>query len=543
MYAGFRHLERYAESNPERPLIMCEYNHTMGNSSGNLADYWELMDRYPSLQGGFIWDWVDQGLLKVTQAGDTVWGYGGDFGPPGTPSDNNFLINGVVMPDRTPNPHYWEIKGVYQWIDGELVDPAQGIVRIENQYEFRTLEGMTLEWRIREDGRPLQEGSLPVPPLAPGASQEIRLPYDVPMPVPGAEYHLNLLFRLDFGEGLLPVGHEVAFLQFELPFEAPAPSIPLADLPEVEVSGGGALAIVLRGPEFEVIIHRGSGQIIAYRYQGKDLLLKGPRPNFWRPPTDNDYGARLQERLGVWKDAGAFMRIRRREVRRLAPQAVEVRFQGALTVDDSARYDLTYTVLGSGEVVVEGHMTPGSGDLPMLPRFGMRMELPGSFRHLQWLGHGPHETYQDREAGARVGLFGGLVSEQFHPYVRPQETGNKTGIRWLALRDDEGAGLLVVGDTLLSASALNFLQEDLDDGPQKSQRHSPELRPRDLVALNVDYRQMGVAGINSWGAVALPPYQLPYGEYRVRFTLRPFGPGEGVPWELARRRTDTGAGH
>jgi beta-galactosidase len=535
MYAGFRHLEAYAQSNPDRPLIMCEYNHTMGNSGGNFADYWELIDRYPSLQGGFIWDWVDQALWKVTEEGDTIWGYGGDFGPPGTATDGNFVVNGVVGPDRAPNPHYWEIKGVYQSIDGELVDPARGSIRLENEYQFRTLNGMEMAWRLLEDGRPVQTGVLPAPDVAAGASQEVRIPFDTPDPTPGAEYHLDVSFQLSAPDGVLPEGHEMAFLQFELPFHVPLAALSLDGLPEVEVMWGGGDQLVLRSSDFEVAFGRGSPQIASYLYRGTDLFLTGPRPNFWRPPTDNDYGARLQERLRVWKDAAAFWRAGRAEVTRLAPEAVEVRFSGTLPAADSSSYEIVYTVLGSGEVTVDGHMTPGPGDLPMLPRFGMRMELPGSFQHFQWLGKGPHESYQDRETGARVGLFGGLVSEQFHPYVRPQETGNKTGVRWLALRNDEGVGLLVVGDTLLSASALPFTQEDLDEGPQKTNRHAGEIEPRDLVALNVDLRQMGVAGINSWGATALPQYTLPYGEYRVKFTLKPFGPGAPPPWELARQ--------
>lgn len=537
MYAGFRHLEEYARSNPERPLILCEYNHTMGNSGGNLADYWELMDRYPSLQGGFIWDWVDQGLFKVTEAGDTVWGYGGDFGPPGTPSDGNFLINGIVQPDRRPNPHYWEIKGVYQWIDGELVDANRGIVRVENEYEFRTLEGFEVAWEVTEDGMTRDEGRLPAAPLGPGETGQVTIPFASPTPLPGAEYHLNLSFRLAGDEGLLPEGHEAAFLQFPLPGAPEAEATPLAGLPEVEILGGGNSQIILRGPHFRVAIAPRSGRIESYRYRGTELLTSGPRPNFWRPPTDNDYGARLQERLRVWLDAGPFLRLGGAEVTRLAPQAVRVAFQGRLPVDEGSAYALTYTVLGNGDVQVEGHLTPGEEELPMLPRFGMRMELPGSFQHLRWFGHGPWETYQDREIAARVGLFSGLVPEQFHPYVRPQETGNKTGLRWMALENDEGVGLLLMGDTLLSASALNYIQEDLDDGPWKAQRHSRELEARDLVALNVDYRQMGVGGINSWGALPLPEYRLPYGEYRVRFTLRPFGPDGPGPAAVARTRS------
>jgi len=536
MYAGFQHLQEYASSNPERPLIMCEYNHTMGNSGGNFADYWDLINRYPALQGGFIWDWVDQGLLKVTEAGDSIWGYGGDFGPPGTPSDGNFLINGVVQPDRRPNPHYWEIKAVYQSIRGEPVELADGQIRVTNAYQFRTLEGLEIRWKVLEDGRPIQEGNLPAPPLLPGASGEVRLPFTPPVPVPGAEYHLEASFLLTRPEWILPTGQEVAFLQYELPFHADVAPGSSAGLPEVEVSGGGGEQLLVRGPEFELAVDQGSGQIVSYRYRGTDLLLTGPRPNFWRPPTDNDYGARLQERLRVWKDAAAFMRVRGPEVSRPGPSKVEIRFQGVLPSADSAGYSLTYTVRGNGEVTVDGQMTAGPGDLPMLPRFGMRMELPGSFRRLQWFGRGPHESYQDREAGARVGQYEGLVADQFHPYVRPQETGNKTGIRWMALRNDQGVGLLIRGDTLLSASALNYTEEDLDEGPQKSQRHAGELAPRDLVALNVDYRQMGVAGINSWGALPLPQYTLPYGDYSVRFVLTPFGPDGPPPEELARSR-------
>jgi beta-galactosidase len=300
--------------------------------------------------------------------------------------------------------------------------------------------------------------------------------------------------------------------------------------------GGGGEHLVVRGPHFELALDRWSGQILSYRYRNTDLLLAGPRPNFWRPPTDNDYGARLQERLRVWKDAASFMRVGDPEIIPSGTSTVEIRFPGVLPSADSAGYTTTYTVRGNGEVLVEGHMRPGPGELPMLPRFGMRMELPESFRHLQWFGRGPHESYQDRETGARVRLYEGLVADQLHPYVRPQETGNKTGLRWIALRNDDGVGLLVQGDTLLSASALNVAQEDLDEGPQKHQRHAGELVPRNLVALNVDYRQMGVGGINSWGALPLPQYTLPYGEYTVRFLLRPFGPGDLPPWEMARMR-------
>ena len=215
-------------------------------------------------------------------------------------------------------------------------------------------------------------------------------------------------------------------------------------------------------------------------------------------------------------------------------RSVQVQVAGLLAGADSSRYQTTYTVLGNGVIHVHSSFAPGYGELPRMPRFGMRMEMPNEFQHLQWYGRGPHESYWDRKAGARVGLFGGLVSEQYHPYIRPQESGNKTDIRWMSLRNDRGIGLLVVGDPLLSGSALHYTQEDLDDGEEKDQRHSGELRELDLVALNIDFKQMGVGGINSWGPTALPDYSLPYRAYGYSFTLKPYSSSDGRPWELAR---------
>jgi beta-galactosidase len=546
MYSGFQHLEEYAQSDPERPLVMCEYAHAMGNSVGNFTDYWELIDRYPSLQGGFIWDWVDQGLSKVTESGDSIWGYGGDFGPPGTPSDGNFLINGLVQPDREPNPHYFEVRRVYQWIEAELVDPVSGDVLLTNNYEFRTLEGLGLEWRVLEDGLPIQGGRLSVPNLPAKDTGGVRVPLEAIDPAPGAEYHLTLEVLQNEESGVLPAGTEVAFHQFPL---SPGPAMEepnLADLPYVEaVTRVGR--IMVAGADFGLEISGTTGEILAYAFRGVDLIQRGPRPNFWRAPTDNDYGGRWQERLGIWKDAGAAIDVEMVDAHRLAPYAVGVEVKGVLSLDEGARYDRYYTILGNGDVIVEAFLSAAGGEHPRMPRFGMRMELPRELDHIMWFGRGPHESHWDRKAGTPVMTYEGLVSDQYHPYVRPQESGNKTDVRWMTFRPESGGvGLMVIagggeGETMgeypyLSMGALHYTQEDLDDGPQKGQRHSGQLTPRDLVAVNVDLRQMGVGGITSWGPTALPKYSLPYEDYRYSFILRPMAEDENNPAELARVR-------
>jgi beta-galactosidase len=546
MYAGFQHLEEYAQSSPERPLIMCEYAHAMGNSVGNFTDYWEIIDRYPSLQGGFIWDWVDQGLFKVTDAGDSIWAYGGDFGPPGTPSDGNFLINGLVQPDRYPNPHYYEVQRVYQWIDAELADAGTGRFLLTNDYEFKALEGLELEWSILEDGAPVQGGLLEVPNLPAQGYSMLQLPISAFDRVPGAEYHLDLTIRQDDALGLLPAGTVVAFHQFSLPSGPVTPEADPSEIPAVVVETRVG-RIMVAGPDFGMEISGTTGEILAFAFQGAELIRTGPQPNFWRAPTDNDYGGQWQEKLGMWKDAGPGIVMETVDVVRLAPNAVEVRARGTLPIDEGAGFQIVYTIFGNGDVVVESTLTAGDGDLPRMPRFGMRMELPPEFDHLQWFGRGPYESYWDRKAGTPVMTFEGLVSDQFHPYVRPQETGNKTDVRWMTFRRaSDGLGLMVLAaggegeslgeDPYLSMSALHYTQEDLDDGPEKDQRHAGELRERDLVAVDVDFRQMGVGGITSWGPTALPQYSLPYEDYSYRFILRPITGSDDRPWELARKR-------
>ena len=533
MYPDIEEIVRYAEGRPARPLIMCEYAHAMGNSVGNLAEYWEAIDRYPALQGGFIWDWVDQALRTRNAQGKEIFGYGGDFGPHGTSSDGNFLINGLVSADRKPHPSLWEVKKVYQSIDVEPVALARGTIAVTNAYQFRDLANVRLVWSRLADGVPIDSGVVETIDLPAGARAELTLPLPGTAPDPEAEYHLTVSFRLKTAEGLVPAGHEIAWEQFPLPVAVHLPAAQPVAHPPLTVEERDSV-LVVAGDRFAVSFDVRNGELISYRYRGRELIREPLRPNFWRAPTDNDFGAGLQNRLAVWKSAGDRWEFRYVTVERPASGDVRVTVSG-LVRPVSATYTTTYTVHASGEVAVENRFVPGGGSPPMLPRFGMRMTMPAGFDRIVWFGRGPHETYWDRQTGARVGRYQGTVAEQFHPYVRPQETGNKTDVRWMAVVDRDGAGLLFVGEPLLSVSALHFAMEDLDPGPEKQPTHAGDLVPRAETYLHVDYRQMGVAGNDSWGATALPQYSLPYREYGYRFRLRGIDRRDGDPARIARQ--------
>jgi beta-galactosidase len=533
MYPSIEYLVRYAEQQPARPLIMCEYAHAMGNSVGNFTDYWDAIKRYPALQGGFIWDWVDQGILTHNAAGKEMFGYGGDFGPRGTSSDGNFLINGVVSPDRQPHPSLWEVKKVYQSIDVEPVALARGAIAVTNAYQFRDLRNVRLVWLRLADGTPIDSGAVEDLDIPAGERREIDLPLPGTAPDRDAEYHLTVGFRLKSAEGLVPAGHEIAWEQFPLPVAV--------QLPEPERERHAALAleerdttVVVTGDRFAVTFDVRNGELLSYRYRGRELILEPLRPNFWRAPNDNDFGGDWQNKLSVWKWAADLWEFRHVAVERLSPEAVRVTVRGTLRSVD-AEYTSEYTVHANGDVEVQNHFVPEGDSMPRMPRFGMRMTMPAGFDYIAWFGRGPHESYWDRKAGARVGRYQGTVAEQFYPYVRPQETGNKTDVRWMAVTDKNGTGLLFVGAPLLSASALHYRMEDLDPGPVKLPVHPADLTPRPETYLNVDYKQMGVGGTNSWGTTALPEYSLPYQEYRYGFRFRGIDRRDGDPAAIAHR--------
>ncbi len=542
MYPRPWDIERYAQSNPDRPLIMCEYAHAMGNSVGNLKEYWDVIDRYPVLQGGFIWDWVDQGLRETTASGEPYWTYGGDYGPPGTPSDGNFNINGLVFPDRTPHPALAEVARVYQPVEVEAVDLATGRLRLTNEYDFTDLSAFRLRWAIEGDGALRQSGVVEDLDVAPNATGNVSLGYDLPDPEPGVEYVLDVQFERVDGVGMVPAGAVLAEAQFRLPvFEEPVP-LPLDALPALRVEERGG-TVVVRGPEVVARFDTEAGALTSLVYEGTELIQRAPQPEFWRAPTDNDWGNGFPRRTQVWREASQHREVTGTSIERLAAGAVRVAF--GYTVHDAAGSAVAdvasaYTVLGTGDVLVETTVEKRSEELPELPRVGMNLRLPRAFDHMTWYGRGPHESYSDRNTSAGIGLYRGLVADQYVPYIRPQENGNKTDVRWVALTNDDGLGLLAVGAPRLNVSALHHVTEDFEapGAEHRDSRHTTDVVPRDLVSLDLDYGQNGVGGDNSWGAETHDAYRLLDLRYRYAFRLRPFRGTTADAAALARQRFD-----
>jgi len=525
MYARIEKIAEYAKSPQDRPLILCEYAHAMGNSVGNLQDYWDVIEQYKHLQGGSIWDWVDQGLRKRAPDGTEFWAYGGDFGD--KPNDGNFCCNGLVQPDRRPNPSLSEVKKVYQYIKVEPVDLAAGKILVRNKYDFVSLDFVKGSWEMTCDGTPVQTGTLQKLALGPKEEQTVRVPFREPRLQPGAEYWLKVTFTLARDTLWADRGHIVAWDQFKLPFDVPpVPRVDVASMQDLELEQSGD-AVTVTGRDFRVTVGKRTGAIESFTFGGKELIAGPLAPNFWRAPIDNDIGNKMPKRLGVWKEAGPKRKVQKVSAKQVEPQIVRISVKATLAAGDSD-YRSVYTVYGNGDVLVETRFTPGEG-LPNLPRFGMQTAVPDEFSTMTWFGRGPHETYWDRKTGAAVGLYSGPVAEQIHEYVRPQENGNRTDVRWVALTNRDRAGLMAVGMPFLSVSAWPYTMESLEGAA-----HPHELVRSDSITLNLDYKQMGVGGDNSWGARTHPEYSLPPEPYSYSFLLRPYTPAMGDMQTVAR---------
>lgn len=509
----------------KRPFIMEEYAHAMGNSTGNLKDYWDVIEKYKRLQGGYIWDWADQGLRRKTEEGEEYWGYGGDFGD--EPNDGNFCINGLVFPDRTPQPALWEVKKVYQYIKIKSIDLKNGKVEIINKYDFTNLNEFEGFWQIKEDDKVLQKGTLPRLDIAPKESKVITIPFDKPVLTPGSEYWFIISFRLSENTSWASKGHEVAWEQFKVPFNVPDnPILKLEDIPELELTESDNEAII-DGKDFKLVFSKKEGTIASFKYKGIELMKSGPTPDFWRAPIDNDIGNGMPDSLGIWRNAGRDRQIREVTIKKVKPQIVRIKVSAIIPTGES-RYESIYDVYGSGDIVIENKFAQ-SGGLPDLPRFGIEMTIPGEFNYFSWYGRGPHETYWDRKTGAAVGVYEGTVDEQYVPYIFPQENGNKTDVRWVSLANNDGIGLLGIGIPLLSVSAHHFTHDDLEKA-----NHTYELKRRDDIYINLDYKQMGIGGDDSWGAWPHPEYTLTSKRYSYKFRIRPFSRKETSPMEKSK---------
>jgi beta-galactosidase len=534
MYMSIERMEKYAKSDngePARPLIQCEYAHAMGNSLGNFQDYWNMIEKYDALQGGFIWDWVDQGILVSSPDGEDYWAYGGDFGPEDVPSDGNFCLNGIINPDRGIKPALLEVKKVYQNIGFDAVDLKSGVLTIHNKHAFLNLDQFRFNWQLRSNGETIQQGIIENLDIPAGEKSRIELAYHFE-PQGKREYFLNIEASLKSASGLLEKGSVMAREQFQLPYKwegrAKERAIPKLDLKQTDTS------IIVSANNFMICFDPDKGEMTQFLYEGLELLLKGPVPNFWRAPIDNDFGNNNHKRARVWRNAGADRETEEVKVIRDYPGQVSIRLAFILKDEDGiamARYNTTYQVNGFGEVTISNDMEMTVEKFPDLPRFGMNLHMPVAFDRLTWLGRGPHESYWDRKTSAFIDLYSGTVADQYWPYIRPQENGNKEDVRWVAITNENGSGLIFRGEPLIAFSAHHNLMEDFEspertdgrhlEGIKPVQRHTNDVVPRELTSVNIDYKQMGVGGDNSWGARTHPEYRLSDSAYSYTFRMVP----------------------
>lgn len=507
----------YAAGDAQLPFIQSEYAHIMGNSLGNFSDYWRIIKGHPKLQGGFIWEWIDQAIDTVKN-GRRIMAYGGDFpleGPVDPDfSDNNFCIKGVVDAYRRPTPMAREVQRVYRPI--ATVWLGEGRIRVANERFFRPLHNLIVDWVLQADGVAVERGELELPAIAPRDSVDLLVPYQTALD-PDREYQLNLAYRLREAEPFLPTGHAVAEAQFELQ-QRPAREF---------VPGAGPLRMdrtaercTVSGGRFSVAFDLRQGRLEHYTWDGRELMHQGPVPAFWRAPTDNDIGAGLNKSQRAWRTAYADGGEVEAEVEQTADGSCQVRFHRTLLGGD-ARHEQLFTVHGDGSVHVENRFTAVRGEHPLLMRAGNDLVLHRDLHRIRWYGRGPWEDYADRRSCADVGVHEGDVADQYYPYARPQESGNHGGLRWVRFSDGQGTTLAFLrADSLLNFSALPFSLDDLDPGPEKGQYHSGELQARDSTFVHLDLRQTGVGGIDSWGSWPLESYRTPFRDYKYSYWFR-----------------------
>jgi beta-galactosidase len=465
----------------------------------------------------FWFDAATVGLTEKRPAQKTFFAFGGDWGD--NPNDGAFVADGIVTADRGHTGKAAEVKQIYQAVNASWA--ADGSVTLTNEYLFTNLRELDGSWTLSADGKVVQRGKLTREQLnlAPLSSKDITVPYRLPSaPAPGAEYSLQLSFTTRESTPWAKAGFEVAKQQLAVDVDSPAVTpVPLAKVPALTYEDASG-QVTVTGKDFSVTVDKSSGTITSYKAHGTRLITSGPVPNFWRAPTDNDHGNGQHTRNQTWRDAGTNRKVTDVGVRALRDRAVEIKVSGTLPTTTESTYTTTYTVFGNGEIKVDNTLHPGASSLPYIPEVGTILFLPRRLDRLHYYGRGPEENHWDRNNGTDVGLYSGTVAEQWTPYIRPQENGNKTDVRWAALTGRDGVGLLVSGEPLLEVNASHFTPEDLSGGV----RHDYQLTPRDAVVLRVNHRQMGVGGDNSWGAHTHDEYKLfTNRDYAYTYRLRP----------------------
>ena len=524
MYLGYDRCEEYSKDEQyQKPLIQCEYAHAMGNSEGGFKEYWDIIRKYPKYQGGFIWDFVDQSVRWTGKNGKMIYAYGGDFNRFDA-SDLNFCDNGLISPDRVPNPHMYEVGYFYQNIWTNPADIKNGEISIFNEYFFRNLSAYYLEWQLLKNGKIMRSGRVEDLNVGPQQTAKIKLP--IGNICSCSEWLLNVAYKLKNTEGLLTAGHTVAKQQLVLnPYKAPNMELKNQtksnqDIVEPTLKENDQRYLIVNGENFRIEFDKTNGYLSKYQINGLDMIKEGSylQPNFWRAPTDNDFGAYLQIRYAVWKNP---------KIKLISMQQYMANQQAIIEAsyelpEVSAKLNLTYAINNEGAIKVTQKMTADkNAKVANLFRFGMQMQMPRSFDKVEYYGRGPVENYIDRKANADLGIYRQSVAEQFYSYIRPQETGTKSDLRWWKTLNVSGRGIQVVAAEPFSASALHYTIESLDEGTHKQQGHSPEVEEADLTNFCFDLIQAGLGCEDSWGRIARPEYQVPYGDYEFTFILKP----------------------
>ena len=509
MYPTPEQLEGLANSPYiHRPILMCEYAHAMGNSLGDLKAYWDLIYEYPNLIGGFIWDWMDQGILQTDEKGRDYWAYGGDFGD--KPNDGNFCINGIVAPDQTPKPALWECKKVFQPILTTEYDMENYEFTIFNRHHFTNLSKYDLQWKIMSDGKTIQKGKLRAPECLPGNSVSIKFPVQKIKVQPGKEYVLEMNYVLRNAQLWAKQGHEVAWNQFVLPISS-------ADKIE---KNKGKLSLQdeedicnIAGQGFQLQFNKSEGSLFSFKLKGKEILTQALKANFWRVPTDNDQGSKwMAKEVSSWKEAAKNMQLLNWEFKQ---NGESILLTGSYTIPvDSSILDLQYEISPKGKLKVD-MLIKKENNITWLPRFGMQCGVSKEFADIRFYGKGPHESYWDRKTGVRLGLFSMKSDEVAYSYVRPQENGNRSDVRSLELISKKNT-LLVQGKPSFDFSIWPYSMENLEKS-----NHINELEKGDAYILNIDFKQFGLGGDDSWSpiAVAHPTYRLTEKSYRLSYVI------------------------
>ena len=527
MYASIPTLLHYAGLNESRPAILCEYAHAMGNSVGNLQDYWQVIEAHKSLQGGFIWDWVDQTFPVKTRNGQSFWGYGGDLEEPGMYHDGNFSANGLLAADRTPNPHAFEVKHVYQNIEVSDVDWEQRTITVFNKRFFTDLSDLSLRWEIEAEGERVIEGRIEQLDVGPQRTMKFNLDWQF-NPIVGKEYFLNLYFETKRETLGLAEGFVIARNQYGFPFKSASEILEQGN--EILVTESES-SLTARVSGLEVRFNRQSGWLEQMKNDvGDDIFVSSARPEFWRAPTDNDFGEGFPEKAKDWLRAGQNAQLKDFSWHYQDDAALKVTTEHYLP-DVQSRYLTTYILNGAGQLDVEIWFYAAPHKFHSeLPRIGTLFQVAPRYQQVRWFGRGPHENYWDRKASAFVGKYSMSVDELYFPYVRPQENGFRDDVRYVTFTDEQRRGIKISGDPLIGFAAQKYDVCDYDTF-SKQGLHPHQLPEQKQIFINIDYKQRGVAGTDSWGTPPLFQYTLPWRDYRYRFRIETVTDDEFVTQE------------